>query len=278
MAGDEPLVGVGGGVEEGGHGVDVIHDASDEVPQELAHALIWVCENVGAVTRQELVDVEPAAGLVGQGLGHEGADGVGEGGLGLRRELGRLDVVGLAEGLLGGELDLVLAWAVLVVDCLEADVEGEHGVGDAAPEGGEPVEGAGLHVASCVEGSAVLVDEVELELGAGPVLEAHLLGLGYGSSEDRPGAGGVGAVAVVRDVAEEPGDAGLPGEDCEAAWYGGDPHVALLGGEESEGGAVDARPLAHLFPDLYGELDGPEVAEYRGELELDVVDGLLQEG
>jgi hypothetical protein len=71
----------------------------------------------------------------------------------------------------------------------------------------------------------------------------------------------VGSAGIVLDVADEAGDSGFPGEDCEGTVVWVDPHVNLFGGEETEGGAVYVGAFRHLLPDTGWKLYGFEVSE-----------------
>ena len=288
--GDEALVGVHRGVRDQRELGSVLEDARDVVLPEVRKVRRMVVlggpeEVLAVVVEQRLVQEHGAAGLAGDGLGHEGGVHALLGGELLDDQTGGHDVVRAAHGLGVAQLDAVLGRAGGVIGVLNRDGHLlEHERGLAAQVVGVVKRGE-VEVARVVLGLELgLAIGVEvLDLGADVGDVALLVRLG----EDLEQAGArvaLEGLAVGRvHVAEDAGHGGLaraPRQHAEGIGVGEGEHVGFLEGDEAvDGGAVEADALLKRLLKLLGrDRERLEVAQNIGEPQTDEADIALLDG
>ena len=207
-------------------------------------------KEVLAVHGQREVDVEAAAGLVGQRLRQEAGVEAVAGRHGPDDLLEQEDVVGGLEGAGVVEIDLILAVAVLVVAVLGGEAHLLHGQADVPADVLAGVQRRYVEIAACVDGDAggtapvVVLEEIELALGADVAAQAQLLEPAVDVPQEAAAVAAEGGVVRLFHVAEElhhPALSRAPGQDGHGGQVGPEHQVALLHVHEArDGAAVEA--------------------------------------
>ncbi len=254
--------------------------------QSQTAGVVGVREGRGAVAPQRQVQVQTAAGAVGERLAHEGRGHAAL--LGHhRQQVPQGDhPVGGGEGVCVGEVLLELTVAVLVVVGVVAPAEGVHGLGDGgevlvhAGEAAGVVAGAlggvlGVGRAECAVRAAL--DEEVLDLGADLELQAQLGGSRELLAEDDPGREGPRCALDVRVAVHDRQPRPQEGHRHVGRRVGDGDEVGVLGflphgadGIAGEAHAVGLQLLDRLDRDELGARLAGEVDE-QGEDELDAV-------
>ena len=291
-AAPEALVGVDELVGDRGEFGGVLEHTGDEVACGLGQLVFGTGfeECVGVAFEEGEVGVHAAAGVLGEGLGHEGCVHAQRVGDFLDDGAEGHDVVGGLQGVGVAQVDFVLAGAGFVVAEFDGDADlFEHGhclaaevLHDAAGgvvEVGFVVHGHGESVGAELGG----FEQVELNFGRGVAGEAHLRGLVEHALEHAAGVGGADLAVGGEHVTEHAGGVvflATPGQDLEGGGVRLQQHVGFVdAGEALNRGAVKAQAL--IEGTLYFsrcERNGFEGADHVGEPEADEADVALFDG
>ncbi len=236
VAGDQALVGVHVLGEDDGELPGVAELARDKRLRLVREVMLAVRveERVLAVREEALVGVHPRAVLVFEGFRHERrVDAVAGGDLLDDRLVGH-HLVGHRHRVVEAQVDLVLAYANLVVAVLDPDAELLQRLHGLAPQRRRRVQRRQVEVAAVVEGlcAAGVLEVEELQLrSAVERVEAHLVGPLQRAAQDVARVAHV-RVAVRRlNVADHAGRRlllGAPGDHLERGGIGHGDHVRLL--------------------------------------------------
>ncbi len=207
-------------------------------------------KEVLAVHGQREVDVEAAAGLVGQRLRQEaGVEAVAHG-HGPDDLLEQEDVVGGLEGAGVVEVNFILAVAVLVVAVLGREAHLLDGQADVAADVLAGVQRRYVEIAAKVDGDAggaapvVVLKQIELALGTHVAGKAQFAELAAHLAQEAAAVAAEGDVVRLFHVAEElhhPALSRAPGQDGHGGQVRPEQQVALLHVHEArDGAAVEA--------------------------------------
>ena len=291
-AAPEALVGVDELVGDRGEFGGVLEHTGNEVACGLGQLVFGTGfeERVGVAFEEGEVGVHAAAGVLGEGLGHEGcihAERVGDF---LDDGAEGHDVIGGLQGIGVAQVDFILAGAGFVVAEFDGDTDFfEHGhclaaevLHDAAGgvvEVGFVVHGHGESVSAELGG----FEQVELNFGRGVAGEAHLRCLVEHALEHTAGVGGANLTVGGEHVTEHAGGVvflAAPGQDLEGGGVRLQQHVGFVdAGETLNRGAVKAQALIEgAFYFSRCERNGFEGADHVGEPEADEADVALFDG
>jgi hypothetical protein len=227
----------------------VPEEPGDERARRLRQLILGagLVEGVLIALEQGHVGVHARAGVVGEGLGHEGGPHALLHRHFLHHQAERHDVVGRGQGVGVAQVNLLLARRTFVVAVLHADAHRfEHR--DRHPPEVAPGCAACGRVAAVADGDRDAADlravaqQEELDLRVRVAREAHLGGLAQVALEHPSGIGVGRATVGEQDVAKHPGHAGIlapPGQQLERRRVGTGDHVCLM----HPGEALDGRPV-----------------------------------
>ena len=212
----EAEIAVGQGIREGRQLPAVAEDARHEAAGDAVGGNVALKE-VLAVHGQREVDVEAAAGLVGQRLRQEAGVEAVAGRHGPDDLLEQEDVVGGLEGAGVVEVNFILAVAVLVVAVLGGEAHLLHGQADVPADVLAGVQRRYVEIAACVDGAVAA-------------------------------KGGVVRLFHVAEELHHPALSRAPGQDGHGGQVGPEHQVALLHVHEArDGAAVEADAIFQRF-------------------------------
>ena len=291
-AAPEALVGVNELVGDRGEFGGVLEHTGDEVACGLGQLVFGAGfeESVGVAFEEGEVGVHAAAGVLGEGLGHEGCVHAQRVGDFLDDGAEGHHVVGGLQGVSVAQVDFVLAGAGFVVaefdgdadffehgHCLTAEVL--HDTTGGVVEVGFVVHGHGESVGAELGG----FEQVELNFGRGVAGEAHLRRLVEYALEHAASVGGANLAVGGEHVTEHAGGVvflAAPGQNLEGGGVRLQQHVGFVDtGETLNRGAVKAQALVECaFYFSRCERNGFEGADHVGEPEADEADVALFDG
>ncbi|BAI65154.1 predicted NAD/FAD-dependent oxidoreductase [Rothia mucilaginosa DY-18] len=291
-AAPEALVGVDELVGDRGEFGGVLEHTGDEVARGLGQLVFGAGfeECVGVAFEEGEVGVHAAAGVLGEGLGHEGCVHAQRVGDFLDDGAEGHDVVGGLQGVGVAQVDFILAGAGFVVaefdgdanffehgHCLAAEVL--HDAAGGVVEVGFVVHGHGESISAELGG----FEQVELNFGRGVAGKAHLRCLVEHALEHAAGVGCADFAVGGEHVTEHAGGVvflAAPGQNLEGGGVRLQQHVGFVdAGETLNRGAVKAQALIEGAFYLGGrERNGFEGADHVGEPEADEADVALFDG
>ena len=220
-------------------------------------------KQVPSVHVERKVDVQPAAGLVGQRFGQEAGMDAAAHGHGPHDLLEHHHVVGGLERACIVAVDLVLAVAALVVAVLGAHAHLLHGQADVAAQVLACVQRGHVEVTAEVDGDAggaamvIVLEQIELALGPHVAGQPQLAETAAHLAQEPPAVAAKGVAVRPFHVAEElhhPALGGTPGQDGHGGEVGPEHQVALFHlHEPGNGAAVKADAVLQRLGQVPGQ-------------------------